>query len=85
MSISEEVAHAEEGSFNLRVDMGTLTASVIAAMVIGGISGFWSVSQRTEVNTKDVEAVKEDLREVKQTMKDQQQLLLQILQNTRQR
>lgn len=84
MSTSEEALRNGEG-FNVKIDMGTLTASVLAAMVIGGISGFWSVSQRTDVNTKDVEAVKEDLQEMKETMKEQRQLLMQILQNTRQR
>ena len=84
MSTSDDSSDRSEG-FNLRIDMGTLSASVLAAFVIGGISGFWSVSQRTEVNTKDLEGVKEDLRELKQTQKEQQNLLLQILQNTKSR
>ena len=45
--------------------MGTLLTSVLGAALIGGFTGFWTVSQNTLVNTKDVEKVKEDVQELK--------------------
>jgi hypothetical protein len=59
--------------------MGTIATSVIGAALIGGFTGFWTVSQNTLVNTKDVEKVKEDVRELKDTQKQQQEILYQIL------
>ena len=59
--------------------MGTLITSVLGAAIIGGFGGMWTVSQNTLVNTKDVEKVKEDVQELKQNQKEQQQLLYQIL------
>ena len=45
--------------------MGTLLTSVLGAALIGGFTGFWTVSQNTLVNTKDVEKIKEDVQELK--------------------
>jgi uncharacterized membrane protein (DUF106 family) len=63
--------------------MGTLLTSVLGAALIGGFTGFWTVSQNTLVNTKDVEKVKEDVQELKKNQEKQNDLLLQILQNTK--
>ena len=64
--------------------MGTLLTSVLGAALIGGFTGFWTVSQNTLVNTKDVEKVKEDVQELKKKNQEKQNdLLLQILQNTK--
>ena len=59
--------------------MGTILTSVFGAAIIGGFTGFWTVSQNTLVNTKDVESVKGDVQELKQNQKEQQQILYQIL------
>ena len=63
--------------------MGTLLTSVLGAALIGGFTGFWTVSQNTLVNTKYVEKVKEDVQELKKNQEKQNDLLLQILQNTK--
>ena len=62
-----------------KINMGTIITSVFGAAIIGGFTGFWTVSQNTLVNTKDVEKVKEDMRELKETQKEDRQLLYQIL------
>jgi hypothetical protein len=64
---------------DFKINMGTIATSVIGAALIGGFTGFWTVSQNTLVNTKDVEKVKEDVRELKDTQKQQQEILYQIL------
>ena len=63
--------------------MGTLLTSVLGAALIGGFTGFCTVSQNTLVNTKYVEKVKEDVQELKKNQEKQNDLLLQILQNTK--
>ena len=68
---------------DLKINMGTLLTSVLGAALIGGFTGFWTVSQNTLVNTKDVEKVKEDVQELKKNQEKQNDLLLQILQNTK--
>ena len=42
-------------------------------------SGFWTVSQNTLVNTKDVEKVKEQIQDLKQNQQKQEDILIQIL------
>ena len=64
---------------DVKINMGTILTSVFGAAIIGGFTGFWTVSKNTIVNTKDVESVKEDVRELKQNQKEQQQILYQIL------
>ena len=64
---------------DFKINMGTIVTSVFGAAIIGGFTGFWTVSQNTLVNTKDVESVKEDVQELKQNQKEQQQILYQIL------
>ena len=59
--------------------MGTIATSVIGAALIGGFTGFWTVSQNTLVNTKDVERVKSDVQELKQKQQKQEDLLYEIL------
>ena len=69
---------------DFKINMGTLLTSVLGAALIGGFTGFWTVSQNTLVNTKDVEKVKEDVQELKKKNQEKQNdLLLQILQNTK--
>lgn len=63
----------------LKINMGTIITSVLGAAIIGGYTGFWTVSQNTLVNTKDVEKVKEDVKEVKESQKEQQKILIEIL------
>tara|TARA_B110000503_G_scaffold132241_1_gene207953 strand:- start:231 stop:443 length:213 start_codon:yes stop_codon:yes gene_type:complete len=62
-----------------KINMGTIITSVFGAAIIGGFTGFWTVSQNTLVNTKDVEKVKEDMKELKETQKEDRQLLYEIL------
>ena len=50
---------------DFKINMGTLLTSVLGAALIGGFTGFWTVSQNTLVNTKDVEKIKEDVQELK--------------------
>jgi hypothetical protein len=64
---------------DVKINMGTILTSVFGAAIIGGFTGFWTVSQNTLVNTKDVESVKGDVQELKQNQKEQQQILYQIL------
>ena len=64
---------------DLKINMGTIATSIIGAALIGGFTGFWTVSQNTLVNTKDVQSVKEDVEELKETQKEQQKLLIEIL------
>jgi len=64
---------------DVKINMGTIATSIIGAALIGGFTGFWTVSQNTLVNTKDVQSVKEDVEELKKSQKEQQQLLIQIL------
>jgi len=59
--------------------MGTIATSIIGAALIGGFTGFWTVSQNTLVNTKDVQTVKDDVEELKESQKEQQKLLIEIL------
>ena len=59
--------------------MGTIATSVIGAALIGGFTGFWTVSQNTLVNTKDVEKVKEQIQDLKQNQQKQEDILIQIL------
>lgn len=68
---------------DLKINMGTIITSVFGAAIIGGFTGFWTVSQNTLVNTKDVEKVKEDVQELKKNQEKQNDLLFQILQNTK--
>ena len=68
---------------DLKINMGTIVTSVIGAALIGGFTGFWTVSQNTLVNTKDVEKVKEDVQELKKNVEKQNDILIQILQNTK--
>jgi hypothetical protein len=68
---------------DFKINMGTLLTSVLGAALIGGFTGFWTVSKNTLVNTKDVEKVKEDVQELKKNQEKQNDLLLQILQNTK--
>lgn len=67
---------------DLKVNMGTIATSVIGAALIGGITGFYSVSQKTVVNSKDVQSVKEDVNEIKEEQKEQKQLLIELLRRT---
>lgn len=64
---------------DLKINMGTIATSIIGAALIGGFTGFWTVSQNTLVNTKDVQSVKEDVDELKKSQKEQQKLLIEIL------
>lgn len=64
---------------DLKINMGTIVTSVLGAAIIGGFTGFWTVSQNTLVNTKDVEKVKEDVQELKKSQDQHQQLLYEIL------
>jgi uncharacterized membrane protein (DUF106 family) len=64
---------------DLKINMGTILTSIFGAAIIGGFSGFWTISQNTLVNTKDVESVKEDVKELKTTQQEQQKILIQIL------
>lgn len=54
-----------------KINMGTIATSIIGAALIGGFTGFWTVSQNTLVNTKDVQSVKEDVDELKKSQKEQ--------------
>lgn len=69
---------------DFKINMGTIATSIIGAALIGGFTGFWTVSQNTLVNTKDVEKLKEDIQELKKNQEKQNDILIQILQNTRQ-
>ena len=62
-----------------KINMGTIVTSVLGASIIGGFTGFWTVSQNTLVNTKDVEKVKEQIQELKQNQQKNQDLLYEIL------
>lgn len=62
-----------------KINMGTIITSVFGAAIIGGFTGFWTVSQNTLVNTKDVEKVKEDIQELKDSQKQDREVLYQIL------
>jgi Na+/glutamate symporter len=64
---------------DLKINMGTIATSIIGAALIGGFTGFWTVSQNTLVNTKDVQTVKDDVEELKESQKEQQKLLIEIL------
>lgn len=64
---------------NFQINMGTIATSVIGAALIGGFTGFWTVSQNTLVNTKDVEKVKEQIQDLKQNQQKQEDILFQIL------
>ena len=64
---------------NFKINMGTIATSIIGAALIGGFTGFWTVSQNTLVNTKDVQTVKDDVEELKESQKEQQKLLIEIL------
>lgn len=64
---------------DFKINMGTIATSIIGAALIGGFTGFWTVSQNTLVNTKDVERVKEDVKELKDSQKEDRQLLYEIL------
>jgi len=64
---------------DLKINMGTIATSIIGAALIGGFTGFWTVSQNTLVNTKDVQTVKDDVEELKDAQKEQQKLLIEIL------
>lgn len=66
-----------------KINMGTIITSVLGAAIIGGFAGFQTVSQNTLVNTKDVEKVKEDVKELKESQKEDRQLLYQILREVR--
>ena len=68
---------------DFRINMGTLLTTVLGAAVIGGYTGFWTISQNTLVNTKDVEKVKEQMQELKKNQEKQNDILIQILQNTK--
>ena len=59
--------------------MGTIVTSVLGAAIIGGFTGFWTVSQNTLVNTKDVEKLKEDVKDLKQNQDKQETILYEIL------
>lgn len=62
-----------------KINMGTIITSVFGAAIIGGFTGFWTVSQNTLVNTKDVEKVKEQIQDLKQNQQKQEDILIQIL------
>ena len=64
---------------NFQINMGTIATSVLGAAIIGGFTGFWTVSQNTLVNTKDVEKVKEQIQDLKQNQEKQEDILIQIL------
>ena len=64
---------------DFKINMGTIATSVIGAALIGGFTGFWTVSQNTLVNTKDVEKVKEQIQDLKQNQQKQEDILIQIL------
>jgi len=64
---------------DFKINMGTIATSMVGAALIGGFTGFWTVSQNTLVNTKDVESVKEDVKELKDSQKEDRQLLYEIL------
>lgn len=63
--------------------MGTIATSIIGAALIGGFTGFWTVSQNTLVNTKDVEKVKEQIQDLKQNQQKQEDILIEILKEVR--
>ena len=64
---------------DFKINMGTIVTSVLGAAIIGGFTGFWTVSQNTLVNTKDVEKLKEDVRDLKQNQDKQETILYEIL------
>jgi hypothetical protein len=64
---------------DFKINMGTIVTSVLGAAIIGGFTGFWTVSQNTLVNTKDVEKLKEDVKDLKQNQDKQEDILYQIL------
>ena len=64
---------------DFKINMGTIVTSVLGAAIIGGFTGFWTVSQNTLVNTKDVEKVKEQIQDLKQNQEKQEDILIQIL------
>ena len=64
---------------DFKINMGTIITSVLGAAIIGGFTGFWTVSQNTLVNTKDVEKLKEDVKELKFNQQENQKLLYDIL------
>ena len=64
---------------NFQINMGTIATSVIGAALIGGFTGFWTVSQNTLVNTKDVERVKQEVQEIKEEQQKTQDILYEIL------
>jgi uncharacterized membrane protein (DUF106 family) len=64
---------------DFKINMGTIITSVLGAAIIGGFTGFWTVSQNTLVNTKDVEKLKEDVKELKSNQQENQKLLYDIL------
>ena len=64
---------------DFKINMGTIVTSVLGAAIIGGFTGFWTVSQNTLVNTKDVEKLKEDVKDLKQNQDKQETILYEIL------
>jgi uncharacterized membrane protein (DUF106 family) len=66
-------------TMDFKINMGTIVTSVLGAAIIGGFTGFWTVSQNTLVNTKDVEKLKEDVKELKQNQDKQETILYEIL------
>lgn len=59
--------------------MGTIATSLIGAAIIGGVTSFWGLQQKTVVQEQKIIQMEKTLQEMKIDSDKQQDLMMEIL------
>jgi hypothetical protein len=63
----------------MELNMGTIATSLIGAAIIGGVTSFWGLQQKTTIQEQKIIQMEKTLQEMKNDSEKQQDLMLEIL------
>jgi hypothetical protein len=63
----------------MELNMGTIATSLIGAAIIGGVTSFWGLQQKTVVQEQKIIQMEKTLQEMKIDSDKQQDLMMEIL------
>lgn len=59
--------------------MGTIATSLIGAAIIGGVTSFWGLQQKTTIQEQKIIQMERTLQEMKDDSDKQQEMMMEIL------
>ncbi|MFZ9740392.1 MAG: hypothetical protein ACO3CQ_00680 [Candidatus Nanopelagicaceae bacterium] len=63
----------------MELNMGTIATSLIGAAIIGGVTSFWGLQQKTTIQEQKIIQMERTLQEMKDDSDKQQEMMMEIL------